>query len=58
MGLLYGIVFLVLVINFDKSIHRQCEKTGFELEPSRKYKFYLFFLCIGLMVAISIYYMS
>jgi len=58
MGLLYGIMFLVLVMNFDKSIHRQCEKTGFELEPSRKYKFYLFFLCIGLMSAISIYYMS
>ena len=58
MGLLYGGIFLVLVMNFDKSIHRQCEKTGFELEVSRKYKFYLFFLCIGLMTAISIYYLS
>ena len=29
MGLLYGIIFLVFVMNFDKTIHRKCEKIGF-----------------------------
>jgi hypothetical protein len=35
-----------------------CEKTGFIVQSSRKYKFYLFFLCIGLFVIILIYYNS
>jgi len=55
-GLLYGFLFLVLVMNFDTSIHSLCEKIGFQVETSRKYKFYLFFLCIGLYVPLSIYY--
>jgi hypothetical protein len=28
-GMLYGIVYLVLCLNFDREIHRLCEKTGF-----------------------------
>jgi hypothetical protein len=29
MGLLYGGIFLVAVMNFDKVIHRRCEKVAF-----------------------------
>jgi len=29
MGLLYGGIFLVAVMNFDKAIHRRCEKVAF-----------------------------
>jgi hypothetical protein len=58
MGLLYGLMFLVLVLNFDSSIHHLCEKIGFVVETSRKYKFYLFFLCIGLYVPLFIYYLQ
>jgi hypothetical protein len=28
-GMLYGIIYLVLCLNFDREIHRLCEKTGF-----------------------------
>lgn len=28
-GMLYGLIFLVLCMNFDTEIHRMCEKTGF-----------------------------
>lgn len=28
-GLLYGLIYLVLCMNFDTEIHRICEKTGF-----------------------------
>ena len=31
MGLLYGILFLVVVMNLDTAIHRLCEKTAFTL---------------------------
>lgn len=57
-GMLYGLIFLVLCMNFDTEIHRLCEKTGFIVQSSRKYKFYLFFLCIGLFVLALTYYNS
>ena len=28
-GMLYGLIYLVLCMNFDTEIHRMCEKTGF-----------------------------
>jgi hypothetical protein len=28
-GLFYGLIYLVLCLNFDREIHRLCEKTGF-----------------------------
>lgn len=55
-GMLYGLIFLVLCLNFDREIHRMCEKTGFIVQSSRKYKFYLFFLCIGLFMVALVYY--
>jgi hypothetical protein len=57
-GALYGLIYLVLCMNFDTEIHRMCEKTGFIVQSSRKYKFYLFFMCIGLFVVSLIYYNS
>lgn len=55
-GSLYGFIYLVFCLNFDTELHRLCEKTGFIVQSSRKYKFYLFFLCIGLFVVALIYY--
>jgi hypothetical protein len=55
-ALIYGLIYLVLCLNFDREIHRMCEKTGFILQSSRKYKFYLFFLCIGLFMITLVYY--
>lgn len=57
-GMLYGFIYLVLCMNFDTEIHRLCEKTGFIVQSSRKYKFYLFFVCIGMFVMSLIYYNS
>ena len=28
-GMLYGLIYLVLCLNFDREIHKLCEKTGF-----------------------------
>lgn len=55
-GLIYGLIYLVLCLNFDREIHKMCEKTGFIVQSSRKYKFYLFFLCIGLFMISLVYY--
>lgn len=57
-GMLYGFIALVLCMNFDTEIHKLCEKTGFIVQSSRKYKFYLFFTCIGMFVVSLIYYVS
>lgn len=57
-GGLYGVVYLVFCMNFDAEIHRLCEKTGFIVQSSRKYKFYLFFLCIGIFIIALVYYNS
>ena len=58
MGLLYGGIFLVAVMNFDKVIHRRCEKVAFQLETSRRDKFYLLFICFGLYTLLSVYYVG
>ena len=58
MGLLYGGIFLVAVLNFDKVIHRKCEKVAFQLETSRREKFYLLFVCLGLFSLLYIYYVG
>lgn len=55
-GAIYGMIFLVMCLNFDREIHKMCEKTGFLVQASRKYKFYLFFLCIGLFIVSMVYY--
>ncbi len=58
MGLLYGGIFLVTVMNFDKVIHRRCERVAFQLEASRREKFYLLFICLGLFAILYIYYVG
>jgi len=55
-GMIYGLMYLVLCLNFDREIHKMCEKAGFIVQSSRKYKFYLFFLCIGLFATILVFY--
>jgi len=49
-SLLYSFTYLVLCLNFDNEILNICEKIGFIVRSSRKYKFYLLFLCIGLFI--------
>lgn len=58
MGTLTGLVYLVIVLTFDKEIHRWCEKTGFILQSSRVRKFNTFFACLGGMVVYILLYMS
>jgi hypothetical protein len=58
LGGLYGLIFLVAVLNFDKGIHRRCEKVAFQLETSRRDKFYLLFTCLGLFVLLYMYYVG
>lgn len=55
-GLIYGVIYLVMCLNFDREIHKMCMKTGFIVQSSRKYKFYLFFLCVALFLTSMVYY--
>jgi hypothetical protein len=55
-GLIYGGIYLVMCLNFDREIHKMCEKTGFIVQSSRKYKFYLFFMCIAMFLVTMVYY--
>ena len=58
MGTLTGFVYLVIVLTFDKEIHRWCEKAGFIRQSSRVRKFNAFFGCLGAFVLYSLMYMS
>ena len=49
-SILFSLTYLVLCLNFDNEILNLCEKIGFIVRSSRKYKFMLFFICLGLFV--------
>ena len=57
-GCVYGFIYLVTCLSFDNEIHKLCEKIGFILYSSRKYKFYLLFVCVAMFILIYIYYNS
>jgi hypothetical protein len=58
MGTLTAFVYLVIVLTFDKEIHRWCEKTGFILQSSRVRKFNTFFACLGGLVLYLMFYLA
>ena len=58
MGLLTAFVYLVLVLTFDKEIHRWCEKAGFILQSSRLRKFETFFGCLLMFTLFCLYFMA
>jgi len=47
---MFAIAYLIACLNFDNEILNVCEKIGFVVRSSRKYKFYVLFLCLGLFV--------
>ena len=49
-SLLYSATFGIIIVNFDAQILTMCEQIGFIVRSSRKYKFYLLFISIGLYV--------
>lgn len=50
LSFLYSAITLTLAISFDKEIMNMAENTGFLLKPSRKYKFYLLFASIIMLI--------
>jgi hypothetical protein len=56
LGMIYGLIYLIIILDLDEEIHRMCEKMAFVIRSSRKYKFYLFFFCIGAFIVLSIYF--
>ena len=48
--MLYSVTFFIIIVNFDAQILTMCEQIGFIVRSSRKYKFYLLFISIGLYV--------
>ena len=57
-GQLYGFTYLVGCLVFDNEVHRYSLRTGFSIRSSRARKFYLFFVCLGLLVLFIMYYYS
>ena len=57
-GLIYGILYTILCIDMDREIHSLSEKAGFIVKDSRKYKFYIFFFCLGVFVVDVIFFNS
>jgi len=49
-SIIVSIIYLLLCMNFDSSIMTYTEKLGFNVRSSRKYKFYVLFLCLGLYI--------
>lgn len=49
--LLYSLMYFIICVNIDNWIQNKCEQIGFIARKSRKYKFLLLFLCIGLYLA-------
>lgn len=49
-GILMALIYLAVCIIFDDEIMVLCYEMGFKTKSSRKYKFYLFFSCIGLFI--------
>lgn len=47
---LYSLTYLVFCINFENEIFNLCEKIGFIIRTSRRFKFHLMFICIGLLL--------
>ena len=48
----FSITYFLICISYDRVIDKNCEKVGFSVRSSRKYKFYLLFLN-GIMFFIS-----
>lgn len=54
--LLYSLMYFIVCVNIDNWIQNKCEQIGFISRKSRKYKFSLLFLCMGLYFAGYIFF--
>ena len=52
-GVMVALIYLAICIILDDEIMLLCSEMGFRIKPSRKYKFYLLFACIGAFVLAS-----
>jgi len=55
-SILYSIMYMILCVNIDSWIQNKCEQIGFIVRSSRKYKFLLLFLCIGMFFCGYVYF--
>lgn len=55
-GMVYSILIAISFLKFDVDIHRYCEKLWFNIYTSRKHKFLLMFICIGVFVVSWVFY--
>jgi hypothetical protein len=55
-GIIYGILFVILCLQFDNEIHLLIENAAFLMKKARLYKFYVLFLIIGAFVLVLIYF--
>lgn len=54
-GGIYGFLYALSMLYFDGGVHDLVEKTGFIVKESRRYKFYVFFGCLGLLSFAIVY---
>lgn len=55
-GIIYSILIVITFIKLDKAIQRWCSKLCFDIYHSRRQKFMLLFLSIGVLMVMMIYY--
>ena len=55
-GALYSIILVIVCIKQDYFIHKWCQYIAFDIYKSRRYKFYVLFICLLLLVVIVVYY--
>lgn len=51
----FGFLYTLALLYFDTYIHELVEKAGFIVKESRRYKFYVFFTCLGLLAFAIVY---
>ena len=56
LGQLLGFVALVVTTVFDKELHKYSLRVGFSMRSSRAKKFYLFFVLLGLLIIMMLFY--
>ena len=49
---IFSITYFLICVSYDRVIDKNCEKVGFSVRSSRKYKFYLLFLN-GILFGVS-----
>lgn len=55
-GIIYSTIFAIACMDQDHVINKYCEKLAFDIKKSRRYKFYILFICTAMFAVVFILY--